>query len=346
MKGFELEEEKLKEIFNREYTEKDEEYLIDIFTDKSKRQELKQFLSKHFSGFLPEDKIEEKNLDHILHRIHHDIDYKRKSKQKASFDKTLKWVLRIASIIVIPFLIYSGIITYREYALKKETWVEINAPAWTRVQFSLPDGTIGWLNSNSSVRYNGNFNLNRQVIIKGEAFFDVFKDKGRPFIVNTNEVSMEVLGTRFNIEAYEDERNIDVVLEEGSLVFNAKKLDRSYKMVPNDLVSYDKTLEDFSTKTVQPQKYISWTEGRLEFRNDPLDVIFRRIARWYDVDIELNVNLKDDIRLRATFIDDDFEDVMDLLSRSLPIKYQIENGELLPNGIYTKTKVKIYPKNK
>jgi len=346
MKGLELEEEKLKKIFNGEYSEKYEEYLIDIFTDKSKREELKQFLSKQFVEILPVDEIEEKNLDHLLYRINHDIDYKRKSQKKASFDKILKWGLRIASIIVIPFLIYSGIMTYRESALKKETWVEINAPAWTRVQFSLPDGTIGWLNSNSSIRYNGNFNLNRQVILQGEAFFDVFKDKGRTFVVNTNEVSMEVLGTRFNIEAYKDEKNIEVVLEEGSLVFNAKKIDKSYKMEPNDLVSYDKTLEDFSTKTVQPQKYISWTEGRLEFRNDPLDVIFRRLARWYDVDIELNVNLKDDSRLRATFIDDDFEDVMDLLSRSLPIKYQIENGRLLPNGIYTKTKVKIYSKNK
>lgn len=346
MKGFELEEEKLKEIFNGEYTEKDEEYLIDIFTDKSKREELKRILSKQFVEILPRDENEENNLDHILHRINHDIDYKRKSQRTALFDKILKWGLRIASFIVIPFLIYSGIRTYRESALKKETWIEIKAPAWTRVQFSLPDGTIGWLNSNSSVRYNGNFNLDRQVILKGEAFFDVFKDKSRTFVVNTNEVSMEVLGTRFNIEAYEDEKNIDVVLEEGSLVFNAKKMNKTYKMIPNDLVSYDKTLKDFSTKTVQPQKYISWTDGRLEFRNDPLDVIFRRLARWYDVDVELNVNLNDDSRLHATFIDDDFENVMDLLSRSLPIKYQIEKGKLLPNGIYTKTKVKIYSKDK
>jgi len=346
MKGFESEEEKLKEIFNREYTEKDEEYLNDIFTDESKREELKRFLSKQFDEILPEDVTEEKNLDHILYRINYDINYKRKSQKTVLFDKFLKWGLRIASIIVIPFLIYSGVRTFRESALKKETWVEIKAPAWTRAQFSLPDGTIGWLNSNSSVRYNGNFSLNRQVILKGEAFFDVFKDKGRPFVVNINEVSVEVLGTRFNIEAYEDERNIEVVLEEGSLVFNANKMNKTFTMVPNDLVSYDKTVQDFSTETVQPQKYVSWTEGRLEFRNDPLDVIFRRLARWYDVDIDLNVNLKDDPRLRATFIDEGIEEVLDLLSRSLPIKYQIENGKLLPDGIYTKIKVKIYPKTK
>ena len=78
--------------------------------------------------------------------------------------------------------------------MKKETWVEIKAPAWTRAQFSLPDGTTGWLNSNSSVKYNGNFNTDRQVTLTGEAFFDVFKDKKRPFIVNTDEVIVKVLG--------------------------------------------------------------------------------------------------------------------------------------------------------
>lgn len=342
MKGFKLEEEKLEEIFNREYTEKDEEYLNDIFTDESKREDLKLFLSKQFDEILPEDETEEKNLNHILYRINYDINYKRKSQKTVLFDRILKWGLRIAGIIVLPFLIYSGVMTYRESALKKETWVEIKAPAWTRVQFSLPDGTIGWLNSNSSVRYNGNFILDRQVILKGEAFFDVFKDKSRPFIVNANEVSVKVLGTRFNIEAYEDEKNIAVVLEEGSLVFNSKKMNKTYTMSPKDLVSYNKTVQDFSIETVQPQKYISWTEGRLEFRNDPLDVIFRRLARWYGVDIELNLSLNDDPRLRATFIDDGLEEVLDLLSRSLPIKYKIENGKLLQDGTYTKTKIKIY----
>jgi transmembrane sensor len=346
MKDFESEEEKLKEIFNREHTEKDEEYLIDIFTDESKKEKLKLFLSKQFVEIMPEDEVEEKNLDHIFHRVNQDINYKRKSQKTVLFDEILKWGLRIASIIVIPFLIYSGIRTYKEAALKKEAWVEINAPAWTRVQFTLPDGTIGWLNSNSSLKYNGNFSLDRQVTLNGEAFFDVFKDKKRPFIVNTNEAFVRVLGTRFNIASYEDERDVEVVLEEGSLIFNAKKINKTYKMAPNDLVSYDKTAKDFSTRTVHPQKYISWTEGRLEFRNDPMDVISRRLERWYNIDIELNVNLKDDPRLRATFVNEGFEEVLDLLKRSLPIDFKVENGNLLPDGTYAKTKVKIYSKTK
>ena len=155
--------------------------------------------------------------------------------------------------------------------MKKETWVEIKAPAWTRAQFSLPDGTTGWLNSNSSIKYYGNFNTDRQVTLKGEAFFDVFKDRKRPFIVKHEmKLFVKVLGTRFNIASYENEKNVEVVLEEGKLIFNDKEMNKSYTMKPNDLVIYDKTLKDFSTEVVQPQKYLSWTEGKLVFRNDPL----------------------------------------------------------------------------
>lgn len=346
MKHFELNGDKLKDFFNGKFSEKDEEYVNSIFTDETKKQELKRILSEQFDELLPKDENEEKNLDHILYRINYDINSRRESQKVILFDKVIKWGLRIASLIVLPLLIYSGIRTLKESALKKESWVEIKAPAWTRAQFTLPDGTIGWLNSNSSIKYSGNFNLDRQVTLNGEAYFDVFKDKRRPFIVNTNEVFVKVLGTRFNIASYENERGIEVVLEEGSLVFNIKNSSKSYTMQPNDLITYDKTVQNFSKETVQPQKFLSWTEGRLEFRNDPLDIISRRLARWYNIDIELNVNLKDDPRLRATFVNEGYEEVLDLLRRSLPVDYQVEKGNLLSDGTYTKTKVKIFSRNR
>jgi hypothetical protein len=70
-----------------------------------------------------------------------------------------------------------------------------------------------------------------------------------------------------------NENNVEVVLEEGELIFNDKLMNRSYTMSPNDLMTYNKTLKDFSTEAVKPQKYMSWTERKLVFRNDPIDVI-------------------------------------------------------------------------
>ena len=336
--------EKLDRFFKGKYSVKDASYIDEIFFDNSKEKELKSLLSRQFDELLLEDDMDKKNLDQILYRIHYDINTKLTARKPWSFDNILKWTLRIAGIIMLPLVILIGIQTYKEDYLKKESWVEIKAPAWTRAQFSLPDGTTGWLNSNSSVKYNGNINIDRQVTLTGEAFFDVFKDKNRPFIVNTNEVIVKVLGTRFNIASYENEKNVEVVLEEGKLIFNDKEMSKSYAMSPNDLVIYDKTLKDFSTEVVQPQKYLSWTEGKLVFRNDPLDVIARRLGRWYNIDIEVNGTLSEDLRLRATFIDEDLKEVLDLLKLSLPIDYRIENRDLKPDETFAKKKVIITPR--
>lgn len=345
MAEIEFDSEKIIRYFSGRYSDNDALYINEIFCDKNKEKELKRFLSKQFEGILAEDDLDKKNLDHILYKIHYDINT-RLSSQKSSFDIIAKWTLRIAAIIILPLLVFLGVQTYREVNLKKEVWVEINAPAWTRAQFSLPDGTTGWLNSNSSIKYKGNFIADRKVTLKGEAFFDVYKDKKKPFSVNTNEVLVTVLGTRFNIASYDNEKTVEVVLEEGKLVFNNKEMKESYTMNPNDLVIYDKALKKYSTEVVQPRKYLSWTEGKLVFRNDPLDIIARRMERWYNIDVKIDEKLSDDLRLRATFIDESLEEVLDLLKRSLPIDYKIENGTLQTDGTYRKTKVTIFSNHK
>jgi hypothetical protein len=331
--------EKINHFFKGEYSDKDASYVDEVFFDNVKEKELEHLLRQQWYELLPEDDVDKKNLDHILYRIHYEINTRLSARKTGLFDNFIKWTLRIAGVIILPLVIFIGIQTYKDAYLKKEIWVEIKAPAWTRAQFSLPDGTTGWLNSNSSVKYNGNFNADRQITLNGEAFFDVFKDKKRPFIVNTPEINVKVSGTRFNIASYENEKNVEVVLEEGKLIFNDKEMNKSCIMNPNDLVIYDKTLRDFSTEVVQPQKYLSWTEGKLIFRNDPLDVVARRLERVYNIDVEVNVSSTEDIRWRATFIDEGLEDVLSMMKRSLPINYRIENGNIQTDGIYRKTKV-------
>ncbi len=338
--------EKINHYYKGKYSDKDASYINEIFCDKNKEKELNCLLSRQFDELLPEDDEDKKNLDHILYRIHYEINTRLSARKAWSFDSILKWTLRIAGIIILPLVIYIGLQTYKDTYLKRETWVEIKAPAWTRVQFSLPDGTTGWLNSNSCVKYNGNFNADRQVTLKGEAFFDVFKDMKRPFEVKTNEVFVSVLGTRFNIASYENENNVEVVLEEGKLVFNGNETNKSFTMKPNDLVVYDKSLKDISTEVVDTRKYLSWTEGKLIFRNDPLDVVARRLERWYNIDVEVNVSSTEDIRWRATFIDEGLEDVLSIMKRSLPINYRIENGNLKPDETYAKKKVIITHRTK
>lgn len=346
MAGIGFDSEKINSYFKLEHSDKDTSYINEIFCDNSNEKELKKLLSRQFDGLLTEDDADKRNLDHILFKIHYDINTRLSERKLWSFDNITKWTIRIAGVIILPLLLLIGIQTRKQASLNKETWVEIKAPAWTRLQFRLPDGTIGWLNSNSSVKYFGNFNADRKITLTGEAFFDVFKDKKRPFEVNTKEVTIKVLGTRFNIASYENEKNVEVVLEEGKLMLSDKEMNKSYTMDPNDLVLYNKTLKSFSTEVVQPQKYLSWTEGQLVFRNDPLDVIVRRLERWYNIDIEVNVSDTVDMRLRATFVDESLDEVLNMLRRSLPLNYKIEKGDLGPDNTYSKRKVIILPRTK
>jgi transmembrane sensor len=339
MAGLRIDRERIERYFKGEFSEEDKTYVEEVFSDNNNEDELNTLLRRQFYELKGEDQDDKKDLDQILYKIHYDINTRLSKERGRSIDSILRWTLRVAGVLILPLVIILGIQMFKGVPSQREAWVEIKAPAWTRAMFSLPDGTTGWLNSNSSVRYKGTYNTDRQVILTGEAFFDVVKDKKRPFIVNTNEVILKVLGTRFNVTSYENEKNVEVVLEEGKLMFYNKEMSKSYEMNPYDLITYDKTSKDLTTEVVEPQKYLSWTEGKLVFRNDPLDVIARRLERWYNIEVEIKGKVSSEMRLRATFIDEDLEEVLGLLKRSLPIEYSIENRALNTDETYTKKKV-------
>jgi ferric-dicitrate binding protein FerR (iron transport regulator) len=345
MTGKEFERKKIERYFRGEYSDTDEAYFNEVVLDAEKEKELKHLLSRQYYELLTEDDLNNKDLDHILYKLNFEINTKIAEKKAGKLARFKSWSLRIAGMIILPLALFWGVKGYLNYSDARETWVEIKAPAWTRAQFSLPDGTTGWLNSNSSVRYNGTFNSDRQVTLTGEAFFDVFKDEKRPFRVSTDEIVVRALGTRFNVASYENEKDVEVVLEEGKVIFNDREMNKPYVLYPNDMVIYNKALKKISTEVVQPQKYLSWTEGKLVFRNDPVDVIARRLERWYNIEVEVQGCLVDDLRLRATFIDENLEEVLYFLKRSLPVDIKIETRELMPDETFAKKKVIISHKN-
>jgi transmembrane sensor len=339
MKEKNIDNEKILRYFRGDYSDDDRSYVEKVFYDRTRDKDLKLLLSHQFEEMSNEDDSDRKNLDHILYRIHYEINTRSSVRKTWTLSNIIKTSYKIAGIVMISVLILIGAYMVGKTSQEKETWVEIHAPAWSRIQFALPDGTTGWLNSNSTVKYKGTFSSHREVALTGEAYFDVFKDKTRPFIVNTGDVNLKVLGTRFNITSYHDEKNVEVVLEEGKLVFTSNHVKKPYTMKPNDLVTYDKIHKDFTIQEVQPQKYLAWTEGKLVFRNDPIDVIARKLERWYNIDVQINGDFPDDLRLRATFVGENLKEVLDLLSRSLHIECKIEDRDLQPDGTYLKKKV-------
>ncbi|HOB85278.1 MAG TPA: DUF4974 domain-containing protein [Bacteroidales bacterium] len=343
-----LDIERLNRFFKGDFSEGDREYLRKIFCDESNEEELEHLVKKQWYELLKENSSEQKNLDHVLYKIHYELNTKQlKQENKITLRSIIKWSVRIAAILFLPLVIYSGIQFFSPEGKGNHTWVEIKAPAWTRVQFSLPDRSTGWLNSSSSIKYRDDFNKDRKVALDGEAFFDVQADPDKPFEVSTDEIIVTATGTKFNVASYKNEKDVEVVLEEGTVVLGNREGTQSVIMKPDDLVVFDKTTRQLSTEKVQSEKYLVWTEGKLVFRNDPIDVIARRIGRWYNVDVEIQGNNYTDIRLRATFVDENLEEVLYFIKRALPIDYKILTGGLLnDDDTYAKKKITFTTKNK
>jgi len=342
----ELDKDRIENYYKGEYTPQDETYINQVFTDEHQVKALRGLLSAQFRELFEQKEEIPVNLDHILHKIHYDINMRARRRNPRLLGTVARWALSAAGAVLLPVVIFWGIKNHQETTLPEESWVEIMAPAWTRAQFSLPDGTTGWLNSNSSIKYQADFIHDRQVTLSGEAFFDVANDNRKPFAVCMPEATVTVLGTRFNIASYDNEKTVEVVLEEGKLSFTDNSTSQSVTMNTNDLVVLDKARRSFSGEVVNPMKYTSWTDGKLVFRNDPLDVIARRLERWYNIEVELNVTGHEDIRWRATFQDDNLEEVLRLLQRSLHIDYRIVNGVMSQDDTVSKKKVILFSRKK
>ena len=153
-------------------------------------------------------------------------------------------------------------------------------------QLELADGTTVYLNCDSELRYPVNFGGGeRRVELKGEAFFEVTKN-GQPFIVDVNDVSIEVLGTKFNVMAYANEASVQTTLVSGKVkVVAGDDKTKSLFLKPGNQAVWNKLSGNLVCKDVQTELYTSWVDGYFRFENQRLEDIMRTISRWYDVKV-------------------------------------------------------------
>lgn len=165
----------------------------------------------------------------------------------------------------------------------------------------LNDSSVVWLNAGSSLIYPSKFgSKNREVVLFGEAFFEVVKDAKKPFTVQTTALEITVLGTKFNISAYPEDKTIQTVLEEGSVAIrkiNRTNRDKEIILKPNQLASYDKTTKRSEIKNVNTEFYTSWTNGLLTFENRDLNRVVKAIERYYDIRIQFEDPLMGSVKI-------------------------------------------------
>lgn len=178
--------------------------------------------------------------------------------------------------------IRSGGLKYQEKAgledFKKSTNI-LETTYGQQCRVELPDGTIVWLNATSSLSYPTSFRGDsmRKVNLTGEAYFEVSKDKFHPFVVSASNQTVEVLGTHFNISAYQNDSQTITTLAEGSVQVN------KHILKPNqEAVQRNGTI---TVHEVNAQNAISWKNGVFTFSDEPLENVMKKIARWYNVKI-------------------------------------------------------------
>lgn len=193
----------------------------------------------------------------------------------------------------------------------------------------LPDGTVIWINSGSSLKYSNAFGkLNRNVELTGQAYFDVAKNKNLPFVVSCDEIKVKVLGTRFTAESYPENRSISVVLVEGSVELLPQNDTKAFaKLKPDEMLVYNKKDSKFQINQVKAEKYVSWKEGIIHIYDQPLKEVVAKLQKRYNQQIILEKGLED-YKVTFSIRNEDFNEVLNMLLAITPSKAHQE-GEII-----------------
>ncbi|MCH7402869.1 FecR family protein [Belliella kenyensis] len=164
-------------------------------------------------------------------------------------------------------------------------------PYGKRSQVSLPDGSKVYLNSGSKMVYPTAFASNRHIYLEGEAYFEVFRDEANPFTVQTKDLSYRVLGTSFNVNAYDNNDYSMAVLVTGSIEVKSEResLFKAEKRVlkPNQQLNWSKNAKTFEVNEVNVEPFVSWKDGYLIFEEESIRNISKRLEKLYNVEIAI-----------------------------------------------------------
>lgn len=162
-------------------------------------------------------------------------------------------------------------------------------PYGNQSRLVLSDNTVVWLNAGSRLVYPSRFeDKTREVLLFGEAFFEVSKNEKKPFIVKTSDLQIKVLGTQFNISAYTEDKVIQTVLKEGSVSIrnnNSGLFERDLVLKPNQMASFNRTSQDTKVYEVDVNYYTLWTKGLLSFDEIDFTRIVKKVERFYNISI-------------------------------------------------------------
>lgn len=200
-------------------------------------------------------------------------------------------------------------------------------PNGIKTRIKLPDGTKVWLNSGSKISYPRAFSQNiRRVELDGEAFFDVQRDTSKPFIVYAGNVETRVLGTSFNVMAYE-KRNVAITVATGKVQvssFDNESLKKStIDLIPDQQATFDLTTGNINVNKIDASRFSAWTEGRLIFDEMKLDEVVQNLERWYGVKVFVQSEAIKNCTISIEYANETLVNVLDGFKYIFNIDYEL-----------------------
>lgn len=248
--------------------------------------------------------------------------------RRTSFKEQL---LRYAAVFLLAFTLGWG--SFQLFPGRNadfsEIYNEVKVPYGQRSEMTLYDGTKVWLNSGTELKFPLVFNGDqRKVFVRGEAFFDVAENKEKPFVVNAGQMNIEVLGTRFNVCAYPDDRELYATLEEGKIKAVNSGTGEEVSLLPGTQATLNLNAQKFSIQQVDTRLYTSWKENMLRFENAPFAEVIKRMERWYDIKIHMDEQINTGERYTMTIKTESLREMLRLVSFTTPIRYEIKENQV------------------
>jgi ferric-dicitrate binding protein FerR (iron transport regulator) len=216
---------------------------------------------------------------------------------------------------------------------KQNTWkVQYNTikiPRGGEYQLSLSDGTQIWLNAETTLRYPVTFSdKTREVFLEGEAFFEIAKNSDWPFIVNTSDIKVNVLGTSFNIRAYKDEDVTSATLVSGKVSLIQAGNEQEFYLTPSDQAVVSK--QETRIHKVNVDQFIAWKNGRILFEGNTLEEIFVDLSRWYNIETGFADEDLKNLRFNIDVIRySEFNKILEIVELTKKVKFEIKGNKVI-----------------
>lgn len=262
----------------------DKDLLVRFFEGRASLQEEMQI--RQWMEASPENNqafFKERKMFDAMTLLTEEDDNSRSDKLLVFKGSWFRKLIEIAAVIAITV----GITVFYQQSSSKQQMLamqKIMVPAGQRISLELSDGTVVWLNSRTRIEYPGSFaGDDRKVKLDGEAYFEVAKDAHKPFIVETAKGNIEVLGTKFNVEAYSEDNIFATALMEGSV--KVTRGDTQYKLHPNQMV-YLKNGK-MHIAPIEDLSLYRWREGLICFKDESFPNIVKKLEKYYGVEISI-----------------------------------------------------------